>query len=222
MSVFDLNKPQKPKFDIICTRAQEVQIKPSPTGHAILVWSQNFVDTTGKSYYGEHSLQYVQIYGGKNRSFVPVFDNQIQEIRWTKTGDNFIAISGLQPGTATLFDKNANPVFEFGKRYRNTVRICPFSNGILIGGFGNLAGEVDVWTLSDHVEVGNFKAYCTVGVEWSPDGNHIMTCSTFPRMKVDNEIKIYMPNGQLLCEKSYKEGELYEVMWLQHSADKFI
>jgi translation initiation factor 2A len=130
-------------------------------------------------------------------------------------------ISGLQPGTATLYDKDANPIFEFGKRYRNTVRICPYSEAIMIGGFGNLAGEVDVWSNYHQTEVGNFKSYCTVGVDWSPDGKYIMTCSTFPRMKVDNEIKIFNPLGKLICEKSYKDGELYDAIWQKYDKSNF-
>ena len=59
---------------------------------------------------------------------------------------------------ATLYDKNSNPLFEFGKRYRNTVKICPFSQIALIGGFGNLAGEVDFWSLENHKEIGKTKA----------------------------------------------------------------
>lgn len=101
----------------------------------------------------------------------------------------------MQPATATLYDKNCNPIFEFGKRYRNTIRICPFSNALLIGGFGNLAGEVDFWSLETQKEIGKTKAYCTVSVEWSPDSQHIMTAVTFDRVKMDNEIKIFKANG---------------------------
>jgi uncharacterized protein with WD repeat len=102
-------------------------VRPSPTGYAALIWSQNFVDTSGKSYYGEHSCQYIQLQGGKARVFVPVFDGMIHDLVWVPSGDKFIVVSGMQPAVATLYDKNSNPLFEYGKRYRNTVRICPFS-----------------------------------------------------------------------------------------------
>jgi translation initiation factor 2A len=188
-------------------------VKPSPTGHAILVWSQTYVDTTGKSYYGEHSLQYVQILGGKLRTMVPVFDGQIHDLAWSPAGDSFIVISGMQPATATLYDKNSNPLFEFGKRYRNTIRIDPFSNATLIGGFGNLAGEVDFWSLDTSKEIGKTKAYCTVTVEWAADGKHLMTAVLHERVKVDNEVKIFKANGALLTSLSYHESELYDAIW---------
>lgn len=55
--VFDMLAHQcdKPKFSIICSKAQDIIVRPSPTGYAVLIWSQNFVDSSGKSYYGEHS-----------------------------------------------------------------------------------------------------------------------------------------------------------------------
>ena len=110
-----------------------------------------------------------------------------------------MVISGMQPATATLFDKDANPLFEFGKRYRNTIRFCPFSNAALIGGFGNLAGEMDFWHLDKMKELGKTKAYCSVSTEWAPDGLHFMTAVLHKRVKVDNELKIFKANGEQLC-----------------------
>lgn len=62
-------------------------MRPSPTGWAVLIWSQNFVDSSGKSYYGEHCVQYVQLVGGKKREFVPVFDGMIHDLVWTPNGE---------------------------------------------------------------------------------------------------------------------------------------
>jgi hypothetical protein len=55
---YDLNGAalNKQKFMITCPKGQEIKTKFSSTGHAVLVWSQSLNDSTGKSYYGEHSL----------------------------------------------------------------------------------------------------------------------------------------------------------------------
>jgi len=38
--VYDLNSNlQRPKFNIACPRAHNIEICPAPSGHAILVWS---------------------------------------------------------------------------------------------------------------------------------------------------------------------------------------
>jgi translation initiation factor 2A len=113
-------------------------------------------------------------------------------------------ISGSQPATATLYGSDCSPLFEFGKRYRNTIRISPFSDAILIGGFGNLVGETDFWSLSQLKELGQMKAHCTVSVEWAPDGKHLMTGVLYERVKQDNELKIFLANGDLLLTKEFK------------------
>lgn len=123
-------------------------------------------------------------------------------------------ISGTQPSISTLYSKNSEPLFEFGTRYRNTIRVCPFSSAVLIGGFGNLAGEVDFWDLETHKDVGKMKAYCAVGVEWAPDGMYILTSVLYHRVKVDNEVKIYKVNGQAICSLSFKDSELYDASWM--------
>ena len=45
---------EKQKFMIKCHAGQEIKVKISRTGHAILIWSNNLSDASGKSYYGEH------------------------------------------------------------------------------------------------------------------------------------------------------------------------
>jgi hypothetical protein len=38
--VYDLNSNlQRPKFNIACPKAQRIQVLPSPSGEAILVWA---------------------------------------------------------------------------------------------------------------------------------------------------------------------------------------
>jgi len=68
----------------------------------------------------------VRIHKGKNRAFIAVFDNMIQDVKWTTNGQNFIVVSGQQPATATMYNADGQPHFEFGKRFRNTIRLCPF------------------------------------------------------------------------------------------------
>jgi len=59
--VYDLKAQnfERSKFMIQCHQGQEIEVRTNSTGHAALIWSQNMSDTSGKSYYGEHSLQYV-------------------------------------------------------------------------------------------------------------------------------------------------------------------
>lgn len=142
-----------------------------------------------------------------------MFDNLIQDVAWVPNAETFIVISGNQPATSTLYDKDCNPLFEFGKRYRNTIRVCPFSQIAMIGGFGNLTGEVDFWSLAKMTQIGKTKSYCSVGIEWAPDGAHIMTSVLYERVKVDNMINLFTPSGKRLVGKGEMFNQLHSVQW---------
>jgi len=152
-------------------------------------------------------LQYVQIFGGRDRQHVPVFQNMINDVAWVDS-ERFIVIAGNQPAVATLYDKDCNALFEFGKRYRNTIRVCPFSQLCLIGGFGNLKGEIDFWSLDDLEQVGKTRSDCAIGVDWSPDGKHLMCSVLFERVKVDNMITMFNGCGKKLTVQPSLFGEL--------------
>lgn len=122
-------------------------------------------------------------------------------------------ISGNQPTTATLYDKNCQPLFEFGKRYRNTIRVCPFSQLVLIGGFGNLKGQIDFWALDTLEEVGSAKSDCAIDIEWSPDGTSVMTSVLYERVKVDNMINMFSGCGKKLLTKGFQFEELHSAYW---------
>jgi translation initiation factor 2A len=91
----------------------------------------------------------------------------------------------------------------------------------LIGGFGNLAGEIDFWTVDTNKEIGKTKAYCTVGIHWAADGKHVLSAVLHERVKVDNEVRIYNAAGQLQCSASFKESELYEAHWQPYPKGTF-
>jgi len=76
----------------------------------------------------------------------------------------------------------------------------------MIGGFGNLAGQVDVWSLKDlHnvEEVGKFKSYCAVSQEWSPNGRDLLTAVLYERVKVDNMVSIFGASGKKILPKGH-------------------
>jgi translation initiation factor 2A len=79
----------------------------------------------------------------------------------------------------------------------------------MIGGFGNLTGEMDFWDLTDIKQpnqIGKAKSYCAVGIDWAPDGKHLITSVLYERVKVDNMINIFTGAGARLLGK----GEVFE------------
>ena len=129
--------------------SQEIGFVISPTGHSMVVWQQTSTDKTGSSYYGGHYLMYVQVYAGNKRKEIKVFENQVSDVKWSPSGENFIVISGKMPATCTVYTKDCVPKFEFGKLYMNTVKYSPHDDLVLLGGFKSLAGDLLFWDKQD-------------------------------------------------------------------------
>lgn len=85
--------------------------------------------------------------------------------------------------------------------------MCPFSQIAMIGGFGNLTGEIDFWALDSLTLLGSTKSYCSVGIEWGPDGQTLMTSVLYERVKVDNQVSLLTASGKKLLGK---DGQKFE------------
>lgn len=212
----------KEKFKSLSKGGQEMDFIFAPNGHAVIIWTQHVVDNTGQSYYGKHDLRYVQLGGGNKRSKVAVFDNQVSDVAWSPDSEDFIVISGKQPAVCTLYTKNCIPAFEFGRIHMNTIRYSPFSNLVLLGGFGNLVGNIQIWNKDTLTLIGKNKAHCTVVCEWSPDGAQILTAVTHPRVRVDNEVKQFTYYGKKLYHRKIDNtNALYQATWQPHDISNF-
>lgn len=88
---------------------------------------------------------------------------------------------------------------------------------LCLAGFGNLHGYVEMWHLNGPQNtclLSKFKAPDTTYFEWSPDGMHILTATTSPRLRVGNGYKVFHYNGQMLGSYDCPSNqELWEVAW---------
>ena len=95
---------------------------------------------------------------------------------------------------------------------RNTVLYSPHGRFVLVAGFGNLAGQMDIYDLEkDYAKICTIEASNASVCEWAPDGKHILTATTSPRLRVDNGIRIWHANGPLMYNQDM--NELYHVCW---------
>jgi len=51
------------------------------------------------------------------------------------------------PSFTILYDENAKPLFELCKLHRNTIKLSKNKRIMLVGGFGNLSGEFDIYDM---------------------------------------------------------------------------
>ena len=122
------------------------------------------------------------------------------------------------PSKTTVFNTRAVATHNFMLAPRNTIMFSPHGKFVLVAGFGNLAGQMDIYDLEkDYEKVCTVQASNASVCEWSPDGKYLLTATTSPRLRVDNGVRIWHVGGALMYNEDYQE--LYHVTWRPQSTD---
>ncbi|KAI4260026.1 MAG: hypothetical protein LQ352_000522 [Teloschistes flavicans] len=198
-------------------KGDKVQLKWNNEGTGLIVLAQTEVDKSGKSYYGETTLYLLSVNGKFDSRIELEKDGPIHDVSWSPNSKEFGVVYGYMPAKSTIFNTLAKATHSFSLGPRNTINFSPHGRFVLVAGFGNLAGQMDIYDLEK-----NYSKICTVEAsnasvcEWSPDGMHILTATTSPRLRVDNGVRIWHVTGGLMYNEDLQE--LYHVTWRPQSA----
>lgn len=195
-------------------RADRAQLCWSPTGKHLLAVTHTEMDATGNSYYGETALYFLAGDGSADFRVPLEKEGPVHEVCWSPRGDEFMASYGFMPKSqVTLFDLKCDPVQTLPTDTGiNHVRYSPDGQLILLGGFGNLPGRIEVWSRPQMRRIACFQAPGASVCEWSPSSRTILTAIQSPRLRVDNQWKLWSWRGSELQVKPF--NELYQVAWL--------
>mmetsp|Transcript_54904 Transcript_54904/g.139154 ORF Transcript_54904/g.139154 Transcript_54904/m.139154 type:complete len:633 (+) Transcript_54904:104-2002(+) len=204
VAVYDLTTGAKTAELHLPGKVKDCSIMWNFDGTAILVLATSDVDETGCSYFGTSYLFWlkpdskvpVAVYGAK--------DGTVQDIAWSPTANEFMAIVGAPPSSVVLHDgKTSKVVSTLGRVRRNTLRWNPFGRFCAVGGFGTLAGDLDFFDRSKEETIASLRAPLTVGCTFGPDGRQFLTCTVAPRMNEGNQISMFKYTGELLFRIDY-------------------
>ncbi|KAK2715875.1 hypothetical protein QYM36_010442 [Artemia franciscana] len=82
----------------------------------------------------------------------------------------------------------------------------------MLGGFGNISGKMEIWDVKRHKQIFKAEIPDVTYLCWAADGEHFITGTTAPRLRVNNGFKIWHYTGSLQYEFKVEEGdELYQV-----------
>lgn len=124
---------------------------------AMILMASMEVDSTGASYYGKQTLYFMTTKG--DAMSVPLNkDGPIHAVEWNPKGNEFCVIYGYMPAKATFFNLKGDAVFEIKEGARNSIYFSPFGNIVLLAGFGNLRGSVEVWDANAKKLITTFQA----------------------------------------------------------------
>jgi translation initiation factor 2A len=208
--IYTINNLDKPAAQKQFYKADKIVFLWNANGRSLLAHTTTDVDKTNKSYYGESNLYLLHVNGASAVRVDLDKEGPVHDVSWG-TESEFGVVYGYMPAKTTLYDIRANPVQTISVGPRNTIKFSPSGKFILVAGFGNLAGTMDVfvkkgkvWERHSTMEASN-SSVC----EWSPDDTFILTAITSPRLRVDNGVKVWWVGGKLV----YKEemNELYQV-----------
>eukprot|EP00092_Neocalanus_flemingeri_P017385 GFUD01018805.1.p1 GENE.GFUD01018805.1~~GFUD01018805.1.p1 ORF type:complete len:598 (+),score=151.66 GFUD01018805.1:66-1859(+) len=194
-------------------QADSVDFKWNSLGTTVLLLTQAEVDKTGGSYYGKQQLHYMSTKCDTGMVGLAK-EGPIYAVEWSPNGSLFAACYGFMPAKATMFNTKAEAVFDFGTGPRNEVLFNPQTSLLMIGGFGNLRGHIQMWDVAAKTLVSEFDAPDSTNVSWCPDGQRLLTTTCAPRLRMGNGYKVWHYSGSLLHEKSFQTGdELWEADW---------
>lgn len=201
-------------------KAERCQLKWNSIGTALLALASTDHDTSNKSYYGESNLYLLGIAGTYDSRIDLKREGPIHDITWSPLAREFAVIYGYMPSETTFFDARGNAIHSLPMSPRNTILYSPHARFVLVAGFGNLQGTVDVYDRQNRFQkVSTFEAANTSVCEWSPCGRYILTATTSPRLRVDNGLKVWHASGKLMYVKNY--SELFSIAWKPQTVDQF-
>ncbi|XP_061828450.1 eukaryotic translation initiation factor 2A [Nerophis lumbriciformis] len=194
-------------------KADRVSLLWNKKASALLVTASTEVDKSGASYYGEQMLHYLAVNG--ETAQVPLAKNgPIYDAAWSPNSCEFCVVYGFMPAKATVFNLKCDPVFDFGTGPRNAAYYSPQGHILVLAGFGNLRGQMEVWDAKKYKQVSKPQAPDATYFSWCPDGEHVVTATCAPRLRVSNGYKVWHYTGSVLHEWQAPAGsELWEVRW---------
>lgn len=202
-------------------KADRVSMQWNPKASAVLVTASTDVDKSGASYYGEQTLHYLAVNG--ETAVVQLAKNgPIYDVAWSPSSSEFCVVYGFMPAKATVFNLSCDPVYDFGTGPRNAAYYSPQGHILVLAGFGNLRGQMEVWDVKKYKQVSRPQAPDSTHLSWSPDGEHLLTSTCAPRLRVGNGFQVWHYTGSVLQKWEAATGsELWEVLWQPHSPQTF-
>lgn len=179
-------------------------------GTAVLILASTTIDSAGENYGGVGDAHLVR----RDGSLAAKINKHVaQEACWSPERDEFVLVEGKSPSDIFLYDANETVRFTFPSAYRNTVRWDLRGHMLAVGGFGNLAGDLSFWHRSgDEVKhIAEWREPCTVLCAWDPTCRFFVTASTWPRMRVDNQFKVFSRRGDLIFKQQF--AQLFDFQW---------
>lgn len=137
-------RPKECSYQVCCImlQAQRTSLKWNSKGTHFLGHTSCDFDSTNQSYFGESRLYLLTSDDRIDMQVTMEGEAMVSDCAWSPDGQFFVALGGISPSTAVLFDTKGKPVYQLGTGPYNQVCWNPQSRFILLAGFGNMPGDI--------------------------------------------------------------------------------
>ncbi|XP_045200143.2 eukaryotic translation initiation factor 2A-like [Mercenaria mercenaria] len=192
-------------------KADKVEMMWNKAGNALLLLTTT--DTSESSYYGDQGLHFLGVNGESNLVHLGK-NGPVYHVEWSPKSTEFCVVYGFMPAKATIYNMKTEPVFDFGTGPRNFGFYNPQGNILCLCGFGNLHGNMEFWDVKQKKMICQAQSPDTTSFQWCANGEHFVTATTAPRLRVGNGYRIWHYSGAVLEQKLMDKGEeLWEAFW---------
>ncbi|EUB61215.1 Eukaryotic translation initiation factor 2A [Echinococcus granulosus] len=193
-------------------RADTVSFHWSDIGTSLLVLTSTKMSEN--SYYGEQMLHFLTTTKSGDSATVPMpRSGPIHQVLWRPSGglhdrpsdEQFVICQGSLPSSVLVFNIKCEKLYSLGTGPWNQVYFNPQGSLLLAGGFGSLDGSVTVWDYKSQHRICEFSARNTTYLSWLPDGEHIVTATTTPRLRIDNGWTVWHFTGRPVAHETVEK-----------------
>ncbi|KAK5980038.1 Eukaryotic translation initiation factor 2A [Trichostrongylus colubriformis] len=195
-------------------KAERAMMQWNGKGTAVLVLSSVDVDASNQSYYGEQHVHLLNLSSGESFKVHLPKSGPVHAAKWSPNAKEFCVCYGFMPAMVSIYNLRGDEIFHTDEGPRNDVFYNAFGNILLTCGFGNLGkGKMEFWDMEKKKRIVAIEVPNTTLFEWAPDGQHFVTATTTPRLRIDNGFRMWHYSGKLVKEELYESPneELWEV-----------
>jgi translation initiation factor 2A len=131
-------------------QASRCKLAWNQKGTHVLCQSIADFDKTNQSYFGESRLYLLSGDGSVDMAVAMDDDPSIVDMAWAPDGETFVALGGHQPTQAVLYSAKGKVLNKMMSGPYNTIRWSPQGRFILLAGFGNLPGDIQLFEKTEN------------------------------------------------------------------------
>jgi len=157
------------------------------------------------SYYGKSTLHSLGAKSMRKIDLVGAMNQPVHACESRPESCQLMVSYGPTPAKLRLMDGfSGREIGNFGENQRNHFRFSPCGNWLLMGGYGALNGDTEIYDCGTGDVIGAQRLVNNVVADWFEDGKHLVLATTSPRLRVDNKLMIMRYNCEILFTENYE------------------